>query len=103
MRTSTTSNSVRLPLAARRRIRHDAPPLWFVMFEVLPARDPAEDHRFRDPPFLGTDREVDVGHDEADERDAGQTMGHVRHTPGRVAQQIWVSCEKWGSHPRHHE
>src|SRR5204863_2503732 len=45
----------------------DAPPARLVVLEVLTPRDPAEDHRLRDPPLLRPHREVHVGNDEADE------------------------------------
>ena len=70
------------------------------MLQILPARDPAEDHRLRDPPFLRPDREVDVRDDEADERDARHAVQHVRHAPRRVAEACTGSVAKNGVRTR---
>src|SRR5258705_7786009 len=62
----------------------DDPPIRVVMLDVLPPRDPAEDHRLRDPPFVRTHREVDVRDHEADQPDAGQAVPHVDEAPRRI-------------------
>ena len=62
-----------------------------VMLEILPPRDPAEDHRLRDPPLLGPHGEVDVRDDEADQPDAGHAVRDVDESPGRIAEQIRIA------------
>ena len=73
------------------------------MFEVLPARDPAEDHRLGNPPLLRPHREVHVGDDQADERHAGHAVQHIGEAPGAVAEEIGVAGEERRPHADHHE
>ena len=63
------------------------PPLWVVMLEILPPRDPAEDHRLGDPPLLRPHREVDVRDHETDERHASQPMRTYVNAPRAVARR----------------
>ena len=74
--------------------RSDRPAARLVVLEVLPPRDPAEDHRLGDPPLLGPDGEVDVRDDQADQADARQAVRHVGEAPRRVAKQIRVAGEE---------
>ena len=64
----------------------DRPAARLVVLEILPPRDPAEDHRLGDPPLLGPHGEVDVRDHEADEADAREPVRHVGEAPGDVAQ-----------------
>ena len=64
------------------------------MFEVLAARDPAENHALGDPELLGTDGEVDVRNHQADEGDAADAVQHVGEAPRRVGEKIRVACEQ---------
>ena len=73
------------------------------MLEVLPAGNPAEEHRFGDPPLLGPDGEVDVGDDEADQAHPREPVRHVGESPGAVAKQIRVPREQRRPHARHHQ
>src|SRR5215510_1831496 len=64
----------------------DNPALGIVMLQVLAARDPAEDHRLGDPPFVRTDGEVNVGDHQTDQRHACHAVRYVDESPGRIRQ-----------------
>src|SRR5580765_544701 len=53
------------------------PALWIVVFEVLTPRNPADDHRLRDPPLVRTDCEVNMCDDETHQRDASHAVCDV--------------------------
>src|ERR1043165_6971062 len=73
--------------------RHN-PSVGVVVFEILPPRDPAEDHPLRDPPFVRPDREVDVGDDQADQSDAGHAVSDVNEAPRGIAEKIRIARDR---------
>ena len=74
-----------------------------MLFQIKVAAHPAEDHRLRDWALLRPQSEVDMHHDQRNQSDAGQSVQHVHHSPGHVAEQIRIAGKKDGAHTRHHE
>src|SRR5215831_15846692 len=75
------------------------PAIGIVMLEVLPARDPSEDHPLGDPPLVRSDGEVDVRDHETDQRYTGQPVGDVHESPRRVGEHIRIAREEGRAHP----
>src|SRR4030095_14025711 len=67
------------------------PALRIVMFEILAPRDPPENHRLGDPPFVRSYREGDVRYPEAAQPPARHAVRHVHESPGRIRQQIRIA------------
>src|SRR5687767_444613 len=81
----------------------DGPSFRVVVLEILPAGDPAKQHRLRDPPLFGPHGEIDVGDDEANERHAADAVQDVGQTPGSIAEEIRVPFEERRADAHHHD
>src|ERR1700732_922804 len=81
----------------------DGPAFRIVMFQILLARNPPNDHRLGDEKFFGPDRKIDVNCDQSDKPDACEPVQYVHPSPGHIAEEIWIASEEWRLHALHHE
>src|ERR1700722_11682574 len=96
-----------LTLRFAKPLRHirpaDDPSLWIVLFQVELATHPTVDHRFRDRALLWANSEVDMHHYQRDQSYSRQSVQHVDHAPGHIAEEIWVAGKENRAHAEHHE
>src|SRR5215831_15563795 len=68
------------------------PARFVVMLLEFAPRDPAAQHRTRESPFVGTEREIDVDHHYGDQRHGGKAVHHVDPTPLIIGQHIRIAA-----------
>src|SRR5580658_7617377 len=62
------------------------PALGIEMILIFLARHPAPEHRARQVPLVGTQREIDMDHHQGDQRHGGEVMGGIDDAPAVIAE-----------------
>src|SRR6266852_5928231 len=72
----------------------DGPAFRIMMFEILLASNPANDHRLGDEKFFGPDRKINVDSDQRDKSNARQPVQYVHPSPGHIAKEVRIASEE---------